>query len=96
MADVGADRHLCHEAADDDSGARMDPLPRACGHSDDTPAYDSIKPAVGKSRSLAVTAVVARVAEHTQAGMRPQHGDWPPGRISLPRVLVPLNSPLRL
>jgi hypothetical protein len=89
--------HACHQAASgDDDGARMDRLARACGHSDDLQTYDSVKLLAGKSRTAVLAPAGALLAQHLQAGMSSLRGTWPPGRIRLPRALLPLHSPLRL
>jgi hypothetical protein len=94
---AASDVHACDAAAaGDDDGARMDPLARACGHSDGLQTYDSVKRLAGKSRTAVLAPAGAQLAQHLQAGMSSLRGTWPPGRIRLPRALLPLHSPLRL
>jgi hypothetical protein len=93
---AASEAHACHDAASsDDDGTRMDPVARACGHSDAVQAYDSVKLA-GTSRTVALTPAVAQLAQYLEVGMLSLRGTWPPGRIGLPRARRPLRSPLRL
>jgi len=94
---AASDLHACHDAASgDDDAPRMDPLARACGHSDAPQTYDSVKLPAGKSRTAVLAPVGAPLAQHLQVGMSSLRGTWPPGRIRQARALLPMHSSLRL
>jgi hypothetical protein len=94
---VASAAHACHDAASsDDNGSRMDPLARACGHSDDAQAYDSGKLVVGKSRTAVLSPAVAQFGQYLQVAPPSLPATWPLSRVSLSRAPLPLNPPLRL
>jgi hypothetical protein len=87
----------CHEASADDSGVRMDPMARACGHSDEARTYESAGLAAAKTRTvLLLLPLAAALPRHVDVASAWVSTDWSPDRARLRRPLVPLNSPLRL
>ena len=88
--------HACHEASSDEgNGARMSPMARGCGHSDEARTYESVSLAAGQGRTIVPLAAI-----------QPLLGDVPipsaaPAdrallRSVLPRVVLTLDLPLRL
>jgi hypothetical protein len=89
--------HPCHDAGSSvDTGVRMDPLARACGHSDGTQAYESVKRVAAKSRTIVLVPAAAPLTRHRLISPPSLAGISPGGRLSLLRPALPLNSPLRL
>lgn len=89
--------HACHDAAPaDDNGARMDPMARACGHGDDTRAYESASLAAGKTGTVVLMPAVESLPQHRPAGVPSRRTGLPGDRQPLPRALAALTSPLRL
>jgi hypothetical protein len=90
--------HACHDAAasDDGSGARLDPLPRACGHGDEARTRESVSLVAGKAQRFVPVQAVVPVPQDLQVRIPSRHSNWPPGRAALSPVLLSLNSPLRL
>jgi len=87
--------HACHDASSgDDGGARMEPMARACGHSDETRTYEPASLAAGKTQSVLVLSAQAPPPHHVHANAGSSRIDWSSGS-GLP-LLRPLNSPLRL
>ena len=65
---AGPPAHACHEASPgDDSGARMDPMARACGHSDEARTFESASLAAGKTRTVVLMPGVSPVPQHVRA-----------------------------
>ena len=96
VTQVAPSAHACHEASSgDDSGARLDPMARACGHSDEARTYESGGLAAAKTRTL-IPPAVAALSQHVHAAVAWSRTDSSQDRSGLPRPLVPLNSPLRL
>ena len=88
-------RHACHDMAGDESVTRMDPMARACGHSDEARAYESVSLVAGKTRTIVPLEAIRPVPGDVQLP-RAIPTDWSPVRSFLPRVVLPLDLPLRL
>src|SRR5437868_10251937 len=88
--------HPCHEAlSDEPSGARLDPMARACGHSDETPTYESVTLAAAKDRSIVPAADIQPLLRDLTIPNELAEGSAPV-RSVLPRVVPTLDLPLRL
>lgn len=88
-------RHACHDVASDEDVTRMDPIARACGHSDDARTYESVSLVAGKTRTMVPLEAIRPVPGDVQLP-RAIPTDWSPVRSFLPRVVLPLDLPLRL
>jgi hypothetical protein len=88
--------HACHEVAADESVTRMDAMARACGHSDEARAYESVSLVAGKTRTTVSPEVIGSWPEDLQPLSRPIRTGWPLDRSFLPRLVLPLDLPLRL
>ena len=87
--------HTCHEAAGENDGLRMDPIARACGHSDDARLNQSAGVAPVKTRTLLLVSLVEPVP-HLDTAIDSARSSWSSVRSNPSLSLVPLNSPLRL
>jgi hypothetical protein len=87
--------HACHEATSDDSGARMDPASRACGHSDEVGAKETAGLAAAKTRSLVLLPIVESFA-YLHGAVGSTRTIWLSLGSDRPRPPLSLNSPLRL
>ena len=88
--------HACHEAAADESGTRMDPMARACGHNSEARTYESVTLAGGKTRTLVSLVSTQPPPAHLQVGAVSPDPVQAPGRSPLQHVALPLHLPLRL
>ena len=89
--------HACHEAASDDHNSpRMDPMARACGHSDEARTFESASLAPGQTRTVPLTPAVEPRHQPIDAAVISFSSASSPDRSSLPPALASLNSPLRL
>src|SRR5260221_13016176 len=71
LPQVPAPTHSCHDSApsvEDSSDARMDPVSRACGHSDDTRAYESVSLVADKLRTAVTMPAVVVASQKSPAG----------------------------
>jgi hypothetical protein len=95
-APAASSAHACHEVSPgDDSGARMDPMSRACGHSDEVRVNASAGLAAAKTRTAVVLLAIEPVPRlHEAVGSA--RTSWWSVRSHAPRSALPLNSPLRL
>jgi hypothetical protein len=93
---TGSSGHACHDmASDDESVTRLDPMARACGHSDDARTYESLSLLAGKIRTM----VPLEAIQPLPGGTEPAGAiltAWPPVHFSPSRVVLPLDLPLRL
>jgi hypothetical protein len=88
--------HACHEASPGDgSGARMDPIPRACGHSDQVRINESARLAAAKTRTLVLLPIVEPVP-YIHAAVGSALAVWSSLQSDLSGLSLSLNSPLRL
>jgi hypothetical protein len=95
-AEAAPSAHACHEASPDgDSGARMDPMARACGHSDEARVDETVGLAAAKTRA-AVLLPLVEPAPYFRAQVTSSRTLWSSLRLDVPRPPLPLNSPLRL
>lgn len=88
--------HACHDMAADEAGTRLDPMARACGHSDEARTFASTSLVPGKTRTMvAPLAAVQRLPGGAELPCALPAGD-PPVRSFLSLVALPLDLPLRL
>jgi hypothetical protein len=88
--------HACHDmASDDESVTRLDPMARACGHSDDARTYESLSLLAGKIRTMVLLPAIHPLPGGAQLSGAILTG-WPPVHSSPSRVVLPLDLPLRL
>jgi hypothetical protein len=88
--------HACHDMAADDSVTHMDPMARVCGHSDEARAYASASLVAGKTRTIVPLEAIQPLPGAVQVLPRAISTGWPPVRSVLPRLILPLDLPLRL
>jgi hypothetical protein len=88
--------HACHEAAADESGTRMDPMARACGHNSEARTYESVTLAAGKTRTVVLLVSTQPEAAHLQVTAVSPGRVRAPNRLFLSHVVLPLHLPLRL
>jgi hypothetical protein len=88
--------HGCHESSGEHGGARIDPMARACGHSDEARTNEPAGLATGKPRTEQLVAALSQLPLPVNAAAPPVRIDRALARSSLAGPLVPLNSPLRL
>lgn len=95
---VASTAHACHDmASDDEGGARMDPLPAACGHNEPgrTPETGNIAPMKTRSDGAAMFALLP-VPAALPTLVRSTTGAALQRITTPPSLLRTLNSPLRL
>jgi hypothetical protein len=88
--------HACHEVSPGEgSGARMDPMARACAHGDEARVNESAGLASAKTRALILLPIVQPVP-YVRAAAGSAGTIWSSLRSDLSHPPLPLNSPLRL
>lgn len=86
----------CHDmASNDESVTRMDPMARACGHSDQVRTYESLSLLAGKIRTMVPLPAIQPLLGGARFPGAIFTG-WPPVHSSPSRVGLPLDLPLRL
>lgn len=88
--------HACHDMAGDESVVRLDPMTRACGHSDEARTYESASLVAGKIRTIVPLEAIQPLPGDVQRIPGAVRTTWPLDRSFLPPVVVPLDLPLRL
>jgi hypothetical protein len=95
---MAATAHACHDmASGDEDGARMDPLPAACGHDEPgrTPESAGVAPLKPRSDGAAMAALLP-VPAAVPALVRPTASVARQSSPTPPSLLSTLKSPLRL
>jgi hypothetical protein len=95
-APAASSAHSCHESSGEHGGARIDPMARACGHSDEARTNESAGLATGKPRTEQLLRALAPLLQQVPTAAPPVRIDRSLDRSGLNGPFVPLNSPLRL
>jgi hypothetical protein len=95
-APAASSAHGCHDASSEGSGARIDPMARACGHSDEARTNESTGLAAGKPRTDQVVPALLPLPQQVHTAAPTVRIDRSLDRSSLAAPLGALNSPLRL
>ena len=95
-APAASSGHSCHEPSGEHGGARIDPVARVCGHSDEARTNESAGLSAGKPRTEQLLAAFAQLPQQVLTPAPSVRIERSLDRSGLHGRFVALNSPLRL